>query len=359
MAKRKGNIREIAQLCGVSAATVSRVINNKPDVSAPLRDKILSTIRELDYTPRVTVNPSNIIGLTLEYTSAFSSRYVSDLTNAIEDCAFSQGYDLLIMRNEVLRTTDEDVTQYLKRRMVSGLVSMLSRAEDNYIGQLAESGFPHVVISNPQDGTSPDIRSDCYQGMVETLEYLIEFGHRQIGFIHNSMDYYDHIERRRAYIDVLARHELPTEPCLMLELSGATQDEAGYQTANTLLRRYPQITALLVPCEGVMGVLDCLYDMQLKVPEDISIVAFDEEPWMRHTHPAITSLVQKLDQIGFIAVRELTRLMQNGTGNQPMFSKVLPSQLIVRESTGPAKDTPGDHWPRITRRNIIESIPSQ
>lgn len=337
MAKRRGNIKEIAKICGVSTATVSRVINNKPDVSEASREAILATIRELDYKPKLTVNPTNIIGLTVEYGNVFSSNYITQLVNAIEDGAYAQDYDIMILRNEHMRTVDEHHGQFLKRRMVSGLVTLLSRADDTYPQHLAEEHYPHIVISNPCGGQANSIGTDAYQGMRDAMDYLIELGHQHIGFLHGSMDYHDHRERKRGFFDALEEAGLSTKEAYASEIGGYDPSELGYQTAYSFLKRYPQTTAILAHGESVMGVLECFRSLGLEVPRDISLIAFDDEPWMKFTNPSVTVVVQDLNEIGSRAVRDVIRQINQGE-KAHINSTVLPAKLIIRQSTAPVRE---------------------
>src|SRR3990172_10740262 len=132
MAAPKNNIRKIASVCGVSPATVSRVLNNKPDVSEPIRRRILDAVKSMNYSPRVSVAHTDILGVTVEYPHAFSSPYISALFDAMEDTAFDLGYDLLVLRNERLRRTVDDYGIFLKRKMLAGVIVLLSPLEDTF-----------------------------------------------------------------------------------------------------------------------------------------------------------------------------------------------------------------------------------
>jgi LacI family transcriptional regulator len=336
--KQGGNIREIARLCGVSTATVSRVLNNKPDVSDESRKMILDTIGRMGYTPKLTVNPTNIIGLTVEFGSTFTSSYVTGLLNAIEEAAWTRGYDLLILRNEHLRPAHSHLSQLLKRRLVSGLIVLLSRLDDRFPVHLAQEGFPHVVVSNRPEGTNY-IDSDAYSGAREAMQYLIQLGHRRIGMVHATLDFLDHFERMRAYRDALSEAGLMSEDLPCLSMDGPSASGAGYQTTHTMMRRFPDVTALIVPGEGLMGVMECLRTLGLSVPGDISLIAVDDEAWMNSVSPSVTALSQRIDKIGAEAVRDLVSQIEARDQTRDPLQLVLPVSLVIRQSTGPAPRT--------------------
>ncbi|KXK40353.1 MAG: HTH-type transcriptional regulator DegA [bacterium] len=329
------NIRAIAEICEVSPATVSRVLNNKPDVSDQIRKKILDAIKEHNYSPRLSVSQTEILGVTLEYSRAFSSPYVSAIFESMEDTAFDLGYDLLILRNEKLRRLVDDYSIFLRRKMLSGIIILLSKIEDTFPVDIAQAGFPHMVIGNRFDPPVNWIGGDCYTGMYEATRYLISLGHSRIAYIRHSPLYWDNQQRVRGYRDALEQANIPFAENMVRELVGEDVIAAAYNTLNNLFYSCPGITALITPNWDMLGIYECLREHGLRIPDDISVVALDDSPDMEHASPSITTVAQRIQQMGEFAVREVVKQIESPEEAAKIRRVVLPTELIIRESTRP------------------------
>lgn len=332
------NIRRIASECGVSPATVSRVLNNKPDVSESIRKKILDTVKSMNYSVRFSVAQTDILGVTIEYPHAFSSPYVSALCDALEDTAFDLGYDLLILRNEWLRRSVDDYGIFLKRKMLAGIIMLLATQEDTFPAEIASVGFPHVVINSRPKGQVNYVDADWYQGAHEATKYLLSLGHSAIAFLHQSMNYFNNQERLRGYRDALLQSGGEVDTGLLLEAVGDSAFTAAYNGMNTLLLRRPDITALIVQNADILGIRQCARDRRIEIPADLSVVAYDDSPEMAHSVPSITVVAQRIADMGELAVREVVRQIQSPEEAGRLRQTVFPTQLILRESTAPRVD---------------------
>jgi LacI family transcriptional regulator len=331
----KINIRRIASECGVSAATVSRVLNNKPDVSESIRKKIWDAVKSMNYSVRLSVAQTDIIGVTVEYPHAFSSPYVSALFNALEDTAFDLGYDLLVLRNERLRRSMDDYGIFLKRKMLAGVIVLLSTQEDAFPLEIASVGFPHIVVNNRFEGPVNYVDADWYQGAHNATRYLLSQGHASIAFLHQSMKYFDNQERMRGYRDALTQAGYPVDPDLLLEAIGDPTFTASYNGLNTLLQRRPDITAMIAQNGDILGIRQFAHEHGIMIPTDFSVVAFDDSPEMAHSSPSITVVAQRIADMGELAVREVVRQIQSPEEAGRLRQTVFPTQLILRESTAP------------------------
>lgn len=333
MGGKTRNIRAIAEICKVSPATVSRVLNNKPDVSDSIRRKILDTIKKYNYSPRLSISQTEILGVTLEYSRAFSSPYVSALFESMEDTAFDLGYDLLILRNEKLRRMVDDYSMFLRRKMLSGIIMLLTKVEDTFPLEIAQAGFPHMVLGNSSQPPVNWVDSDCYSGMYEATRYLISLGHSRIAFLCQSPHHWDNLERMRGYRDALEQANIPFLENLTQDLVGDDVISAAYNSLNNLLYSHPKITALITPNWNILGVYESLRDHGMKIPEDLSVVALDDSLDMEYANPAITCVAQRIQQMGEFAVREVVKQIESPEEAKKVRQVVLPTQLIIREST--------------------------
>ncbi len=332
----KINIRNIASECGVSPATVSRVLNNKPDVSEPIRKKILDAVKSMNYSVRLSVAQTDIIGVTIEYNDAFSSPYVSTLLNAVEDTAFDLGFDILILRNERLRRSVDDYGIFLKRKMLAGVIVLLATLEDTFPAEIASVDFPHIVVNSRPKGSVNYVDADWYQGAYEATKYLLSLGHTAIAFQHQSMKYFNNQERMRGYQDGLAQAGLALDQALLLESIGDPTFSASYNGLNTLLQRRPNLTAMIAQNGDVLGIRQSAREHGIEIPKDLSVLAYDDSPEMAHTNPSITVVAQRIEDMGELAVREVVRQIQSPEEAGKLHQTVFPTQLILRESTAPA-----------------------
>ena len=132
------NIREIAELCGVSTATVSRVLNDKPDVSDEVRQRVQATIEHFQFSPKLTVSRMNVLGVALENRQIMGKPTFCRMIEALEEAAYCSGYDVLILRNEQLRHVRDHYRLFLKQKMISGLVILSPQPEDLFSHAIAE-----------------------------------------------------------------------------------------------------------------------------------------------------------------------------------------------------------------------------
>jgi len=330
------NIQEIARVCGVSTATVSRVLNNKPDVSDGVRQRVLDTLREFNFTPKLTVNRTNILGVTIEYRHALSSPYISTILEAVEDTAYEAGYDVLILRNERLRQVKSHFGQFLRRKMISGLIVILSRINDSFLAEIAQDDFPHVVVGNRPAETDHYIDSDWYGGVKEATRHLVSLGHSAIAFIQPGLNaYFDHRERLRGYLDglkeagIVPRHEMIVDG----DRGTSSPLEFGYEAANTLLGQFLDVTAVMTVNEAVGGVIEALRAHNLSVPEDMSIITFDDSVERAHFYPTLSVIAQDASTLGRLAAKEVISRIETPEANVVPIKMILPTKLIIRQTT--------------------------
>jgi DNA-binding LacI/PurR family transcriptional regulator len=332
------NIREIAELCQVSVATVSRVLNNKPDVSEEIRRKITEAIKRNNYSPKLTMGAPDTLAVSLEHTQVFSSPYLRALLNSIEDTAFDCGYDIIILRNERLRRSIDHYDLFFKRKTIAGVIMLLTHLEDLFPVEIATEGFPHVVLNSQFAGRVNFIDTNVYLGTTEALRFLIAQGHTRIAFLKQPQNYFSHRERYRAYQDVMSAEGLLVDENLIIEPVSHSAYERGYHGLNSLLLTR-DFSALLVPVDGMLGVVQCARDRGCDIPGDLSVIAFDDAPETQYIEPSFTVVAQNFDLMGQHAVREVIRQIESPIDSEHPVKMILAPQLVVRESTAPVRKT--------------------
>lgn len=331
--KKRQTIKDIAQLAGVSTATISRVLNNKADVSEEVRERVMQIITATNFSPRQMSSPHNIIGITVEYRDALSSRYVSNILRAAEEMAFEAGYNLLILRNEQLRKHGAHVTVHLKQALLSGIIVLLSQTDDTFFRQLAKDGFPHVIVSNRPAGDINYVDADARSGTREAVRYLAGLGHQRIALHLPSAAHFGDQERIAGYREGIAAAGLPVEEKLIVchSLAGSQPEPPLPEGLQRLLDQHP--TALITDCT-TGGDLQQLDELGLHMPQDLSVVAYaDTLEREMHGH-RLTVIAQDAGELGWMAARSVINQTRGRAGMLP-YRAVLATRLILGDTTGP------------------------
>jgi LacI family transcriptional regulator len=329
---RRTTIREVAVRAGVSHQTVSRVINNSPYVSDSTRSQVLQAIAELDYHPNANAvglsrNRSDIVGVVVEsVTSPFFTQIVDGVARGLRE----QGRFLLLATTT--GATQIDIMSSLQRsRRIDGMIVVLpleSSLEQAYI--LSQGRMPVILIDMLYDIDTNCISVNNFQGAYSAAEYLIKLGHRRIGMICGRSDIPVGQTRLDGYQAALRYYGIAYEPSLVMP--GNFTDAAGYAGANRLLDLPVPPTAIFASNdEMAFGAMHAIRQRGLRVPDDVSIVGFDDIPEARHSYPPLTTVRQPLREMGELAGTYICRLIEDPT--QPRLQMTMTTRLIVREST--------------------------
>ena len=324
-------IQHVARAAGVSVTTASRVLNNKDDVSPETYAKVRRVIEELNYTASLAARSmrsraNNVIGLVMpEVTEPFELEVIKGVGAAIK----GSGYDLLIYTSGSRPLSDrasweQEHVSLLSGGLTDGIIVVTPSAPS----------FPasaRIVVIDPHgDGASvPSVIATNHVGAMEAMEYLIGLGHRRIGFIQGRPDMRSSARRFEAYQDSLAAAGIAYDPSLVQD--GDYTRERGLPAARRLLDRGDRPTAIFAANDkSAMGVLDAARELGLRVPEDLSVLGFDNIPEVEQQYPRLTTVDQSIQEMGQVAVSLLIRLLQD----EPLESLIykVPTRLVVRES---------------------------
>jgi len=325
-------IFDVANEAGVSYSTVSRVINNKAHVAADKRDRVLRAIAELGYVANIQARTlaggrSHIVGLLVH---ALNTSYMGEIVKGIDNELDKVHYDLMLYTTHRRKTKESAYVAKLTRNLADGLLLVLPRNEEAYLSALRQRRFPHVLVDYQGINQNvPSVGTTNEKGSYEATSYLIELGHRRIGFITGAMDLGCAQERLVGYKNALAKHGLPASPELIRE--GDFLQPQGYNCAKTLLSLPEPPTAIFASNDiSAFGVMEAVRDQGLQIPKDISIIGFDDIPQTEHVHPPLTTVRQPLEQMGSIAARLLLDYIKNP--DSPVQRVELPTELIIRQS---------------------------
>jgi LacI family repressor for deo operon, udp, cdd, tsx, nupC, and nupG len=343
--KGKVTIYDIAKEAGVSTATISRVINHSPSVDYETRRRIIELCAKLNYRPRIVKNKEPHVGVLIEHHVQLQmglSDYFAGIVSGATEYAYQQKLELsvLLFESEDLRNP-EDVVAFLLEKDVSGAIFVAPPMDADYIYALHRIGFPYLSIASRFHSEEINsLRTDNMAGVVSSVRYLHDLGHRRIGFITVDMDHFDAIERQEAYLRTLEQLNLPMEPHYLVRLPSNTTDhkKLGNDAVQVILQdRSTLPTAYICLNDDLaMGIIRGLSDRGISVPADLSIVGFDDYPYARYMVPALTTVRNRIYDMGYLGCEIVDYWIR---GKKPKTSKVLESQLIIRNSCqSPAKN---------------------
>jgi LacI family transcriptional regulator len=334
-------IVDVAHEAGVSYTTVSRVLNNKGSVKTETRERVLLAMTRLGYVVdqrarSLAGGHSQVIGLLVH---DVVTSYIGEIIRGVDAEVASAQYDLLLYTTHRRKTKESAYVVTLTRGMADGLLLVLPRDPGAYLETLRQHRFPHVLIDHRGgDEEAPAVAAANWQGAYKATEYLVELGHRRIGFITGAMDQICAQDRLAGYETALADHEIAYDPKLVYE--GDFFQPLGYAGASALLELPHPPTAIFASNDvSAFGVMEAVREHGLHIPDDVSIVGFDDIPQAAHVHPPLTTIRQPLEKMGRTATRMLLEHIKDPL--HPPERVELPTELVLRQSCCPKKSRTG------------------
>ena len=332
----KVTIFDVAERAGVSIKTVSRVVNQESNVREQTREKVLSAVRALRYRPNAAAralsgNRSRVVGLVYENAQEFG--YTQDVLNGALGACEAQDYTLLLCPIG-LPNADvvERVRDFAGEGRVDGVVLPAPMGDLAEVrGLLSELGVPFAAIT-PKESRPEEINVYCRdrEATFALTEYLIEQEHRVIGFIAGHPDHGASHERYAGYRDALERHGIPFVSALVRQ--GYFDFESGKEAAGALLGLAAAPTAIIASNDDMAaGVLFEARERGLSVPDDLSIVGFDDTRIASKVWPPLTTARQPIATMAETATKLLIERLNGAPGRSP--EGPFECELVIREST--------------------------
>lgn len=335
--RRRPTSADVAARAGVSRTTVSFVLNGRADAQIPPATwrRVEEAARELGYHPH---GPARQLAagsaLTLGYVLRQSTEQVtadallSETLWGLASAARAAGYRVLV---EPLEPAGGRYADLLRSQQVDGLVVSGPRADDVELASLVADNFPIVLQGSLPGSTAPSVDVDNRAGALGAVRHLTDLGHRTIGCITNaSLAYTAAGERLDGYRDALAEAGIGFDPRLVVE--GSFDAASGHRAMAALLER-ERPTAVFVASDVVaFGAMRALRERGFRIPEDVSVVGFDDIPLAEHFDPPLTTVHLPAHALGATAG---CALLDRVAGRPVEGRTLLPTQLMVRESTGP------------------------
>jgi LacI family transcriptional regulator len=338
--KKRPTQTDVAQLAGVSRATVSYVINGVEDnqVSSETRDRVLAAVHELGYLPDAMAQSlrsgsTNTIGLLIP---DMDNPHYWHVAKGVEQETQQHDYDLMLISSALDVDREHNSIKALSRRRMDGLILIVSYFEQvrAAIQRLMRQQRPLVLLNRQLDSVDY-VGADLGVGAGQAMQHLLAHGHRRIGFIFGVASPELGSRRLDAYRDALETADIGVDEALIVHCGTTIED--GYQAAMRLLAQAPRPSAIMVVNDLLaFGALRAAIDCGLRVPDDLSITSFDDINFALYTQPRLTTVGIDATALGRTAAQMIFRRLQDPT--LPPQQEALTSQLIVRDSTGPARE---------------------
>ena len=327
----KPSIRTISTDIKVSTATVSRVLNNKPDVSSKTRQKVLDYMQRVGYQPHAPQGALRLIGLVDTFSRhTLNSYYLSTIAETFDRKIRGYGYNtVLIPSDQILRGLR---VQASILKSLEGILWMEPIFSKRIASIIAECGVPCVVINNCEEGVGVDaVESDNRSASRQAVEFLLDRGHTAIGFVGGWLHLTNHKDRFDAYKKRMEEAGIRILDDWIIDDITLWNDEGGAEGIHRLLSRKKRPTAALLCSDFLaVGAYRAVREMGLAIPADISFISFDDFPLAQYMEPPLTTFRQPLQEMGDTAAAKLIGLI---TGERkPQGRQYLRCPLIVRKS---------------------------
>lgn len=340
----KATIKDVAKLAGVSFKTVSRVINREPSVGQDLQDKVWAAVKTLNYQPnlgaRLMRGAASSIGFIYDNPN---SNYVIEMQNGILNTCRAEGFELVIHPCDAKSPTIlDELVEMLDRSRVGGLVLTPPLSETpSVMAALTAKKVRFVRIlsgSAAPDSLSPCVFIDDRTAGFDITQYLIDLGHKRIAFLGGDMEHASSGERLEGYKDALRKNHLAINDALILP--GEYAFESGIERSKKLLSLAEKPTAIFACNDEIAaGTLFAARIMGVSVPQELSIVGFEDSPFSRQAWPKLTTAQQPNSTIAQTAAKLLINDMRAQRDNvEPAACQGFYPKLVVRDSSCPVKN---------------------
>jgi len=331
-------IKEVAKLANVAPSTVSRVIANSPRISEKTKKKVKEAMEQLGYHPNfiarsLASQSTQAIGLVMPSSGdvVFQNPFFPTVLQGISEGAHEKNYALHMTTGKSEDETLDAVIHMVQGRRVDGVVLLYSKVEDKVISYLKGRDFPFVVVGKPYKHVEEitHVDNDNFRAMKEATEYLIGLGHHEIAFIGGSLDLVVTVDRLLGYERALRDANIPLRNEYIVQEEFLR--EGGQEAVAELMQLKEHPTALVVADDFMaLGVLNTLDELGIRVPEDISIVSFNNVLLAEMSKPPLTSVDINILDLGYQASKSLIQKIENN--NEPTKRIIISHNLVERHS---------------------------
>jgi len=325
-------IKDVASMAHVSSATVSRVLANKPYIREEIRQRVLQAVETLGYQPNrvartLRVQSSQIIGLII---SDIQNPFFTALVRAVEDQAYAHQYAVFLCNSDENFDKESLYIDLLMAERVAGVIIVPTNENAGSINKLYKANIPLVVVDRQiRDLDLDTVSIDNVKAAHDLVAHLVENGHQRIGAILASPEITTGYERFQGYMAALNEQGIQFDPSLVR--TGLPREVLGRQFVDELLSLPTPPTALFTGNNLLtVGALHGIKDRGLKIPDDLSLVAFDDMEWYSVISPTLTAVAQPIYEMGWAAADLILKRIDNP--NKPIEKVIYKPELRIRES---------------------------
>lgn len=328
-------IRDVAQLAGVSPATVSKVLNGTSYVSTETRDRVLAAIDKLNFRPNTiarSLKKSRTLTIGL-ITDDLEGVFTISMMRGVEEVASAQGFSVFLCNSYGQMAREKAHLEVLMAKQVEGIILLSGyRVRERSAPALSVGEIPVVYLYQyTHDINAACVLPDDGGGAQLATQQLIRAGRRRIGFINGPPNYDATHQRQQGYQEALNAAGLVYEPALVRV--GKWHEQSGYQLAHDLMRLPKPPDALFCASDSIaVGALDALHELGLRVPEDVALVGFDNRHFSQYQRPPLTTVKLPLVEMGNLAGQLLLSAILNSKRDSGFH--IVPCELIQRQSCG-------------------------
>jgi LacI family transcriptional regulator len=341
----KVDIRHVAALARVSIATVSRTINHIPTVDPALAARVWKAVAELNYFPNTQARAlvsgkSKLLGLIV---SEITNPFFPELIHEFEQVAIARGYEILIGSTNYEPKTMELCARRMLERKVDGVAIMTFGVEEFVLDRFTAENIPITFIeAGSKRPNSDTLAVDYRAGIHEAVQHLAVLGHRRIAFISGPLTLHSAALRKQAFLDSLRSVGIAVDSAWLIE--GNHTLDGGRDAMKKILAQSELPTAIMCSNDlTAIGVQHALFEAKLKVPDDFSIVGFDDVHLAEYTIPPLTTVRMSCRELAEAAVKTLlSHIQPDETKLGPNSKTIIQTRLIVRQTTGLPKGALSD-----------------
>ncbi len=331
-------IKDVAKRAGVSVAAVSRAFNNYPDINAQTKAHILRVAEELRFYPRASArnlvtHQSKMIGVIYPAPDGVGLRhpFIGHLLNVFKDTIGDLGYDMMLLSDRTEPFDGWGIIDRIKHRGIDGV--LLIGTPEEAVDELITLGIPMVgldyVATNPLMGS---VTSENRRAVQEVVHVLYTNGYRKFGFLHGPMDISVAMERLQGFYKGLRELDIPVRREWIA--GGLFTLKAGQQAMSDVLatKEWPEVIIASADICAI-GAMQVLHSKGISIPDEMSLVGFDDIEAASYVYPPLTTIAQNKEQIGQMAAEILFTLMHSDARKDVPIHYVVPTKLVVRETT--------------------------
>lgn len=331
------SIVDVAKKAGVSISTVSRVMNDHPNVSSEKRTAVFDAIDELNYIPNALAQ-----GLVKKKTKSvailiadITNMFYANLVKSIEDIFNDKGYHILIGNTEWDPNKEKEYIKYMLQKQVDGFILASTTLEEEFLNNIASKNIPIVILDRNINSEKIDrIRIDDFKGGYLAAEHLIECGYQQLLHFAGPSGLASAEDRKDGFLEYLQDHNIYNNRVEVLE--GCFREECGIEVLKDYLSTYDlnKTTGIFSANDAMaLGILKVLNDRGISCPEKVGLIGFDDISFAKYANPPLTTIKRPMKEIGRMAADTLLERMENR--GKDFFNRgiKLDVRLIKREST--------------------------